>query len=245
VSVITPVQTSPRAANFATTVTGTLTGVTAGNFLIIGLLYSNQTGIITTAGNVADSSGDTWHLAVTTTPYTGGGNYTAAAIFYAVNVASGTHNVAFTNPDTNVPAAVFYVEEFSFGGTSATADQIASNVSTSSISTLASGTTPSITGSDELVFTILASLGISGSPVIGAPSGYTATGLDSNVGGFLYGSAWKTATSGTQSATWSWPGGTTTGAASAIATFAASSAGGLFVNPLSGRGGAAANPLVN
>jgi hypothetical protein len=213
------VQKTAAQSNTSTAV-ATLTGVTAGNALILIVSYSNAGGTAATSANVA-SSGDTWQTAVA--PALNSNYGTGNAIFYVKNVGSGTHAVTFTNPSASSPIQTLELAEFSGVDTTAPFDVSASSTTgASNVTSANSGTTASTAIADELVVSGITCINFGGAISISNPAttGYSSLDIqDPYSPGFLTTqSSYKiVAATGTQVASWSWSGARAADAA--IATF--------------------------
>ena len=207
-----------------------LTGVTAGNTLILqtGYYRTNTTGVAETVPT--DSTGDTWLVGRADIPQafdSGPAHDLGASIFYLPNATAGTHTVT---PEANTSHQQC-LSEFSGLMTSASLDQSTSNKSNADTHTsLATGTTATTTQADELVVinhAIGARNGVSNITYTDPVSGFTTLynqPNDATSVGVLQ--AYKVlATTGTQTATFNWVSGETfMGSQAVIATFKAAGA---------------------
>lgn len=216
-------------------VTATLNGVAAGNFLSIqASAYLSGPG----PSNIAptDDKGNTWNT--TTAPTI---NVEAAAhIFYAMNVAAG-NTVATIDYGTG-----FYVTgEFSeFSGLQTTGALDQQTQASGSTTTPATGSTGTLSQADELVLAVMSCNGGTTNDGIDVPAatGYTNVFVEQDSANHIAGAGdYKIVNStATQSAAWGTLGGAY-GWTAKIATFKGSGGGGgtavpVFVNQLRQQG---------
>lgn len=213
---------SVNATASGTTITATLTGVTAGNLLTLQLSFyqsSSQTAVATPT----DSNG-TFSVAIAPTALNLSLDSFASAIYYEANAAAGTHTATVTLHGSPVGHVTFI--EWSGAATSSVLDKTASNGSISTTQNRASGTTAALTASNDLALVALAvasGAGQTNAAISDPPSGYTSlyaqqdTAVDVGVE-FAY---QLLSSSAAQSTTWTWTDSTTAGSMGVIATFLA------------------------
>jgi hypothetical protein len=218
----------------------TITGVTAHNSLIAVVQYKNPGNVTASVGNIT-SSGDTWTGAYI--PTNAGGFGEETAYFLIADASAGSHAITFAPPGTSDFANLVVMETVPVTGADKTATAGQINVTDA----ITSGTTAATTNANEIIVATLLILNTAGVSVV-TPSGYTASDTQdpflTNKGTVQ--TVWKTvAATGTQVASWTWSFGAGRETTASICTFIKATVAGNIVNPLSGRGGAAANPLVN
>jgi len=137
------IQKTSGAAASSTSVTATLTGVTAGNTLIAGLV-SNSGALIPTS--VTDGSGDTVSAAVAFATQVA---HAGIGIYYVQNTSAGTHLITVNWGSSN--ASLLFLAEYSGLLTSGVFD-LGSPVSFAASATITTGSiTPSVNG-ELLIF---------------------------------------------------------------------------------------------
>lgn len=217
------------AAASAQTTTSAI-DTTGANLIVLAVAGNN------TALTVSDNKGNTW--TALTNHAVGGGNAISSRFYYCFNPTVGSGHTFSNSLSYVATSAVAYS-----GADTSPFDQENGTATGSLVSSLATGSiTPSV--NDELVLAAMAA-GKSAT-TLAIDSSMSVDTFFNPVSGVSYGGAIASLVQTTAAAinpTWSW-GGTTSEAAVSIASFkAAGGGGGLFVNPLSGRGGAAARPL--
>jgi hypothetical protein len=206
-----------------TSLSSSLTGVTAGNLVILTIAWDVNGGSTgPSLDGTAVAAG--WLVAENPAGVVSTGNSgwdTGVSIFYLQNAASGTRTVNVTFP--NSTRANTLLSEFSGYATSGAKDQVATNnVASGTSLTVTSGTT---TVATELVIAAVAQcfvLGNGNNTVSDPPTGYTSLAVlqDTNTYASFEFAYKEVSSTGTQSATWTWAS-TGEGIAS-IATFSTS-----------------------
>lgn len=211
---------SPAATFGSATVTPTLTGVTAGNLLIMPVQWLNPAN---SSPPVAPSG---WSVAIDPTGFaTVGfpGYFTGTAIYYQANTAGGSISATVNTGGSGGWALQAIIAEFSGYATTSPLDQFTSSGTGSSVTSGNTGTTGTTVQATELVIVSLCAAGLSSNTANGisspATSGYTAIDVEEDATAHAPGqSSYKEIVSaGTQTGAWTW---TQTGEyAAVIATF--------------------------
>lgn len=225
---IARVQTTGFVVPVGATLTLPLTGVTAGNLLVVGLIYY-QSGSLTAIGTPTDTGG-TMVSAVTPTGLTiGGTDLFGVSQWYEKNCAAGTHTVVITGHGSFSARGV--LGEYAGADTTAPLDQPASSGSIVGTQSRASGTTAALAAATDMAFALIgqaSGAGVANAAFTNPPAGYSSLGVqnatNSDVGGEMadmanLGSAAATSTS------WTWTDGTTVASFGAIATYKAAAGG--------------------
>jgi hypothetical protein len=210
-----------------------LSGVTAGNFLVLETSYYRG-GSSTTAPTTPSDSNGTVQVAVAPTAVTDGSNVGGSAIWYVENTNSGTHTITGLESNHNST-----LTEFSGLATSTSKDQTTSASSTVNAHTSQStGTTGTTAQASELAVIALCLVSNGGAANVGLTdpvSGYTTLQVVQNdFSDIATQHAYQIlSATGTQSATFNWTDNETSELSEAcIATFkAAGGAAAIVPNP--------------
>lgn len=208
------------ALSSGTTLSGTITGVTAGNSLFLLAAYFQNPS--TTAPSAPSDTNGTFTVGYAPTPAPNGTNNMGVAAFIELSAAAGSHTVALTLPSGTF--AQGEIVEWS-NIASATADQTNNtNTTTATSTSVSSGALAQTT---EVAFVLLgtvASAGVANAGITDPPTGFISIAADNdtatNVGAeFAYK---ETSATTALSASWSWVdggGGDTLCSQAIIATF--------------------------
>lgn len=189
----------------------------------------------------SDSKGNSWAVDVSVVD---GGNAKGRVSIGHGQLASGGSGHTFTLNQGSSAYIEGDFSEFSQVVTSSALDKTATNQVASG--TTSTSTTATLAQADELIIAaIVVNVSSSNVHLTDPPSGYTSIGVNQDPNTSIgYEAAYKIVSATTAvSATWTFD---SAAAASAIATYKTTGGGGggLIVNPLTGRGGAAAQPLA-
>ncbi len=205
------------------TATVSVVSATAGNHFRLNVRYSSNNRSVVT---IADTGANTW-TTVGEKP-TDGATNNAQEMWYEENVTGGSYTVTITFDSASATNVECWIDEFSGAATSGSLDQHVSNGATTGASPLSTGTTAATTAANENVYTVAQSVnGANLRPLTNPPTGYTSdesNTVNSNASQFC--SAHKNVTStGTQTASWAWTGGSSNSTA-ILATFKDAAGGG-------------------
>ncbi|MDE2101732.1 MAG: hypothetical protein KGL39_31085 [Patescibacteria group bacterium] len=216
------------SASVGSSVTVTLTGVTAGNLIVVIRSAWNNNGA---AGAAPTDSNGTVGTAVNEGVTTAFGGYSQTSVYYVASANAGTHTFTFTTASgspVHVTAA-----EYNYGtGYTYAADQAALN--TNAASPVASGTTAALATTFDLAVAAVAipgSTGATNAAITDPPSGFTSLFAQQNTASDLGTEHCYAALSSSSavSTSWSYTSDTINNTA-AIATFKATSSGGATGN---------------
>lgn len=209
----TKVQSTTATAAAGTSATPSLTGVTAGNCLILKCSYLDVNQATAAVPATPTDSNGTFAVASAPACQSGSSVGCGSPIFFVKNCNAGTHNVTF-NPHAHAGAlyAEVSLEEWSGIDTAVALDKATSNGSSSAASTTTgnTGTTAALAQANELVVASLAISAGTGKANAGistpASAGYTSLlvfqATDTAVGAEQ---SFKEASSTAgQIATWTW-----------------------------------------
>jgi hypothetical protein len=163
-----------------------------------------------------------------------------------VATSSGTFTVQLNNVQSSGNYIAWTAVEHS--GAHATPFDVAATGTGANLATSTSATTATTSQADELVVVVIGSANNISENYSDPPSGYTSRSVHQNSATVIGHQSSDTIVSatGAQSVTWTHAANTAGGSCCAIVTYKAAGGGGsAFFNPLSGRGGAAAQPLVH
>lgn len=222
---ITRVQTVAGLANGAGSGTATLSGVVAGNTIVVSVTcWQGTNGSSATPTGITTGGTGTFTKDVEAASIQIGGNgweHVRTSIWRASNVSAGTHLVTVSWNGGTGTYGQFTVTEYSGLATSTPLDQSATGTGTgTSPSVGPSGTT---TQANELVVAMFgaSSFGTTNIGIDAATPGYTNIGIDQDSATVCaYASEFKTvAATGTQSCSWGTVAGNTVSWSMALATY--------------------------
>lgn len=223
------VQSTTQPPNGVTSQTIALTGVTAGNLLVLTVDYYDGTQATNATPATPTDSNGTVAVAIAPLSVLSLGGQMGCAIFYVANAASGTHTLT-VNPFNNVNAFSGFLTLTEYSGvvTSSPLDAaavISADVENAgSTTTFNTGTGATLAQADELIVAAIgatAGAGLSNA-ALSTPSGYTQVSVQQDSSANVAGeTAFKeTAATTGQIATWTFTSDSTMrGVQAALAAF--------------------------
>lgn len=209
------VQSGSWASVFGgTTITPTLTGVGAGNLLILELHWQQDSGLTTAP---ATPTNEAWALPTGGAPAgvasKGVSSYrTGCAVYYLQNASTGSHSAVITCTTGGVMSA--RIHEFNSGFTSGSFDKLSSGsaAGTSNSAGGSTGTTGTLANANSIVFATVTGPGLNGVAAMGITdaAGYTSVGSQQHSDNSICsGTSYHIVTTTTAvSASWTWTGAT-------------------------------------